>query len=505
MTNFLPVGFLAFLSPCLGATDQTSLTTLLNNAIKSSDAGVYKGGKGLIIRNPYDGYEESEIKAVVPGTFWHNDIRAPSQVFPSSEGAGDGWDFTSYNVDCPNDGSNGFSDLSPCMQDPGNAEEVSPWNYAATGYIMSPEGMGNLFTDFENVQSDDWGWGVFYPTDSNSVDYRCIWSEKYQGWDCGPDMWDYPNGAWKGGWIPTDGKWVEDETKLGPGGYAAGNPDAWPDADPPRGGGSGCHFDKLAMSVSPATGQIDGMAMDQTDGLTGDGLYGLTGDYNCQCEYIFNDNWEHWVQTWIASATPKPQTSWENWLGGSGNLAPSRALDMAACWVNNPRDMINLQNAIYSHRDEWSNQLAPKSAWNNQDPPSLRYYWGWNEIPVDRVAVSDPGNHAAIFVKLPAAICGDNGGSDSVNCLTDGAKLALQRDLWKYVNDGKLVPGANMVGQQPGSDLVVVREWYDASQDWWRRYIFCEEWSSPDGKLHINFDGGSCYLETVGGHAAVTM
>jgi len=487
MTYSLPVGFLVLLRPCVTQTDQTDLTILLNDAIGESDPGAkaYSGGKGLIVRNPYDGYEDSAIKAVVPGTFWHNDIRAPSQVFPSSEGAGDGWDFTSFNVDCPNDGWNGFSNLSPCMTDPGNSDEVSPWNYAGTGYILSPEGMGNLFPEWDNVQHDDWGWHVFYPTDSNSVDYRCIWLETYQGWDCGPDMWNYPNGAWKGGWIPLNGDWVEDNTKLGSGNYEAGNPAAFSG----KGGGAGCHFDKLAVD--------DGMGLDQTDGSTDDG-HGLVMDYNCQCDYIFSDNWEHWVQVWIATATPKPQTAWENWLGGSGIKAPNRALDMASCWVNNPRDLIGLQNAFYKFREDWSNQLAPKSNWDTANPQSLRYYWGWNEIPVDRTKVSKSSNHAAIFVKLPAAICGGMGGDDSIACLSAGGKLALQRDLWKYIHDGKILPGKAMLGKHPGSDVVVVREWYDNSEDWWRRWIFCEDWWSPDGKLHIAFQvDGTCYIEVV--------
>jgi len=207
----------------------------------------------------------------------------------------------------------------------------------------------------------------------------------------------------------------------------------------------------------------------------------------------------------MATATPKPQSSWENWLGASGMLAPSRALDMASCWVNNPRDMIGLQNAIYKFRGSWSNELAPKSSWDTKQPAELRKYWGWNEIPVDRLKVKDANNHAAIFVKLPAAICGGMGGDDSMGCLTAGGQLALQRDLQKYVDDGKIIPGQSMVGLHPGSDLVVVREYGDDSQDWWRRWIFCEDWSSPNGKLHIVFKDGKCYLDQTSASLTVAV
>ena len=52
--------------------------------------------------------------------------------------------------------------------------------------------MATLYPDFDNVQSDGWGWGVFYATDSNSVDQRCRYLED-PGNGYGP-IYDCPKG-----------------------------------------------------------------------------------------------------------------------------------------------------------------------------------------------------------------------------------------------------------------------------------------------------------------------
>ena len=50
--------------------------------------------------------------------------------------------------------------------------------------------MNNMLYDFEHIQDKSWGWGVFYPWDSNSVDFRCEWrgGVGFQGYDC-PGGW----------------------------------------------------------------------------------------------------------------------------------------------------------------------------------------------------------------------------------------------------------------------------------------------------------------------------
>jgi len=98
--------------------------------------------------------------------------------------------------------------------------------------------------------------------------------------------------------------------------------------------------------------------------------------------------------------------SWlDGGLGGDGTLAPAWGADAAACWMNNPRDMIQLQNELYWARSRWNNQLLPQSDWSSQTSEELRKYWGWNEIPVAKKIVYDPQQWDAIIIKLPADAC----------------------------------------------------------------------------------------------------
>ena len=46
--------------------------------------GVYEGGKGVLVRNPFDGLEDNQNLLSVPATLWVNDIFTPSQVVPSA-------------------------------------------------------------------------------------------------------------------------------------------------------------------------------------------------------------------------------------------------------------------------------------------------------------------------------------------------------------------------------------------------------------------------------------
>merc|ERR1719265_1909627 len=88
--------------------------------------------------------------------------------------------------------------------------------------------MSQVFPDFDNIQSADWGWGVFYPTDSNAADFRCRYLWWYDSWDC------------PGGWIQSSGQWSDDTTRGAAGYYDWGNPNI----EDHMGGGAGCHRDK---------------------------------------------------------------------------------------------------------------------------------------------------------------------------------------------------------------------------------------------------------------------
>jgi hypothetical protein len=90
------------------------------------------------------------------------------------------------------------------------------------------------------------------------------------------------------------------------------------------------------------------MLIDQTDAFDSNGD-NLVRNEDCECNYVFSDDWSHWVLTWINGAQVKAGLEDESWLGGGpnpSNKAPNRALDQVSCWVNNPRDMIWIQNQI---------------------------------------------------------------------------------------------------------------------------------------------------------------
>lgn len=234
----------------------------------------------------------------------------------------------------------------------------------------------------------------------------------------------------------------------------------------------------------------------------------LVQDPHCQCNYVFNDDWSHWVQTWIAHAYN--YRSDDGWF--AKGKAPAHALDQASCWVNNPRDMIGLQNAIYFHRYDWANQISPQTKWDDTKPPSLRPYWGWNEVPISRETARNELLRDAVMIKLPAAICGGDGGDDNLSCLTKGAAQNLEGDLDLWVKNGILKVGQQYVTQRPGSYVVLCREWMHtikgfSGPDNWSRWFFCAPWTSPSGKYKIVFDPpsntnptGACYLDA--GHVA---
>ena len=471
-----------------------SFIDALNRQIAPGRNGqVFTGGKGVLVRALLDGLSST----VVPATFIVNDMVTPSTVYPSSGGgngtreAGGQHDVPQpqpypsppvMNIDarvcgragnpmCPNDaGTSGYSPGPNCPADSWGGNEYGPWNFAQIGAVVGGS-MGNLMYKYDEIQHSDWGWGVFYPTDANAADQRCRYLANDNGWDC------------PGGWLGTDGSWTADGNKKGSGAYPAGNPYA----NPGWGGGTGCHFAAYKSTI------------DQTDAWDGQGN-NLVSDNDCQCNYnLKGDGWNNWVKTWLNGATPKSGFEWQGWFGQG--KAPSFALDFAACWVNNPRDMIELQNSLYWHREAWSNQLLPTSSWDNNDPASVRPYWGWNEVPVNGADMDNPGNWDAIFMKLPADICGGHK-ADSVFCLSNAAQQQLEADLDNYVKNKIIVPGKENVYKRPGAAVVWMT---DQSQGYgwnikFQRHFACEGWTSPNKKYAVVMgENGTCYLDWGGG------
>jgi len=316
--------------------------------------------------------------------------------------------------------------------------------------------IGELLPDIDNVQNDDWQWGVFYATDSNAVDNRCRWRADDNGWDC-PGAWvDADNGVtWDDG---------SGDVHTGTGWYSFGNPYT--------GGGGG--------GTGPHWGGADLGDLNQENARDWNGV-ALTENFDSQCNGDLRGNgWADWVNHWL-----------ENDSQNAGHYA---SVDRVACWVSNIRDLVNLQNSLYRIY-AWA--LAPGTL-----PVE---YWGWNEIPFDRLSIGNPENWDAVVIHLPAEICSLSGidGSDVVDCLHPDSHSRLESTLDKWVGAGYLVPGAENIANRPGSYVVFVREFwsYDGSEAGnWFKYFFCSNWASPQGTYEIvswswGDDDGGCVIQ----------
>lgn len=412
-----------------------------------NDNGLSTSNKGVLVRVP-DFFDDGGNQQVKPATFWHNDIFSPSQMYPTVESP---W--------CPNDGWDGFYNQGSCGGD-------GPWTYATVGVVIT-DAMDQAFTDFKNIQRDDWENGVFYASDANAADARCIYREEWNGYDC------------PGGWSDWDSGYQPDSSHFGSGVYSPGNPDKLGFDN--GGGGSGCHFDSNQGAI------------DQPDAYASKG--NLVGDANCQCNSAYKRDWGSWVDAWVQHSQQKGEFQSRTWLAG-GDLAPVWAIDTAACWLTNPRDMIDLQNALFWKKFDWNNQLIPKSKWQDDKSGELRKYWGWNEVPVGKWIVDEPMSWDSIIIKLPADTCEDGqwGRDDHPSCLHDAAKNQLEKDLDQFVSQGKLVPGQNNLANRPGSYVLFVREYGDDSRNWQREF-FCANWDSPNGQYHIKYKDNNCWIE----------
>merc|ERR1712176_1237063 len=121
--------------------------------------------------------------------------------------------------------------------------------------------------------------------------------------------------------------------------------------------------------------------------------------------------------------------------------------------------MIKLQNAYWFERYNWANQISPQSSWSNDNPSSLRRYWGWNEVPISREVARNEALRDTMMIQLPAAICGADGGADSIRCLGGGQQLNLEGDLDIWIQNKIAFLGAEYIAKQPGSYVVLVRQW----------------------------------------------
>jgi len=404
------------------ADEQTRVTRQLNDHMMSSGDGcVYCGGNGVVVRNHFDGYQDDPMKYVVPATFWVNDLVVPSQVYPDISGA-----------ETP--------------------EEAS--DRAAVAFVIGDQ-LGKFFPDIEGIHGDDWGWGVFYATDSNCADARCRWLGDDYVYDC-------PGGIVDGN-DPSTILWDSDPVHWGAGQYEFGNPNAGL-----GGGGAGNHFNWIVMDQEQARDRND---------------VGLLGNWHAECNYELSGNeWGDWIDHWFTHGDQHTN------------------VDELICWVNNLRDLIMMQNTIYFRASADTGNGFPKPG----TPAALN--WGWNEIPLDRETLGDPSNWDAVMIHLPAEIGGEGGQNDVVDALCwPDCHERLETTLDTWVDAGLLVPGLENSGNRPGSTVVFAREFtkdgLSGDGASWYRWFFCDNWKSPSGKYEIvsyaetDQDEGACVIQ----------
>jgi hypothetical protein len=144
--------------------------------------------------------------------------------------------------------------------------------------------------------------------------------------------------------------------------------------------------------------------------------------------------------------------------------------------------MINLQNQLYWKRRDWNNQQMPQASYTDHNAAANRNYWGWNEIPVDRVTVADQANWDAVMIKLPAAACGGTGENDSLSCIPMQYQQLFEKSLEQWSQAAYL-----------NHEIVIAREWMDANTNYHRQF-FCESWTSPSKVFTISNQNGRCTI-----------
>ena len=334
-----------------------TLAEYLNTKIESDpQSGTFRGGQGIVIRNLDDDLINSDECKVVPGSFWHNDIWSPNQIYPAK-------------TDILQDGKKGTNWVAPTL----------------AVAIAGTESFGRLFST-SNVHDDTWIDGVWYAHDSNCCDKRALWVPASQGYDA-----PYA-------WIDQSGKVSLPQThKRGSGHYGPGNPTVNP---PLGGGGTGPHV----ANNYPQAAKTNTQEIDQIDGKRFDRDRPLVADYYCQIDY----------RTWNTKGTEaktcdihEAVRGWLPWIeafakdaekrGGDISKREAWIADLAMGWVNNPRPMITLQNALWKYRDIW----CDKKSTFPPDPNSDGRYWGWNEIPFDKGTINNPANWKCFIIVLP--------------------------------------------------------------------------------------------------------
>lgn len=127
----------------------------------------------------------------------------------------------------------------------------------------------------------------------------------------------------------------------------------------------------------------------------------------------------------------------------------------------------------------------------------MKYYWGWNEVPVKNDIDTNQGAWDAIVVKLPAGV-------SNISDLSDSAQTKLSKDLQSFVEQNNITLGSPQTAY-----VMVLTESYtkgDATNpDKWQREFTrqAHDFGADAAGLKINYlpksdpesDGkGACWL-----------
>ena len=396
-------------------------------------------GSGLLMRNMFDGIQDSPSAAfntsTYPTSFIHNDLIVPSRVYPA-----DG------NIFYESDGWGGV-------------------NWGAPTLVALSTELGNAFGDrgFDiNAKQLDWDRAVLYAHDSNASDRRAIPffdeapyqaameaiaqdqsvkadstnmpnlykgphdlfltsddTNRYRYWDqfkWSPDQFNIIldpssiyNGTWQNGsgntWLQSgnpvskdviapDGTWSGDSFGAGTGfhtkySYAQliGSDPPDPVKDPPP------HFQGLNFEEMREFKLFD-MILREGRFKKG-GLY--TEDFGAWWGQLAPDLYSendpdkyHWKSFINLLAYLKSEPSEVNaydpdkYYINDNRLYQTYDLDMIP-WVSSFQEMITIQNTLWSAQDDW---LIGEPDGANK---AFSSYWGWNEIPVSKDFWEEPG------------------------------------------------------------------------------------------------------------------
>lgn len=419
---------------------------------------------GLLIRSLPD-YNSSPLTVA---SFTRNDLVAPTIMYTvkglqCGDGTPDWYGFTgfgdAYDSSGVIGGSNNVARQQCDVGDPdtgltefGTKPKTDAYKYPNFGYVAKKSGK---FTQ-----------DTYYPTDANSLDVRAWYDSASGSWQ--ETSQTYP--LLVGGTVQKQGR--------------------------------GCRYEGDVVTQNFAEG----------------GGQALANPTTCQCNTGLIDNQgeltdgDKWVDQWLTYSQAEPETERftgndrskpYNQSGGKNGKVTPNMFDYISCWTTKVDQMVAVQNSLWLMRRQWWNGLIPQQPSGKRNPDSvgaMKYYYGWNEIPVSQ-NLDKTKNHKAWLIKLPA-------GKSNLNKLSSSIKKTLMADIQQtmnaYAGYNQFVPENKrlVLNSKKKSRVVIMVESHEKN-DVWQREAMCQNVvfnEKKPKKLQIKFKAsgkgnkGHCYL-----------